>query len=145
MMTRRGVVARSTVRWAATAALALLLALAGCEEGEPSEIQSYTDSAGRSCTVDLADISRTATCDADPSALVTCEAGREAGFVVSDDYDFDTMVSTRRSCAACIDRAARETLIGECATVECTTDDDCLNRDGDVRPFECSAGTCLRL
>jgi hypothetical protein len=133
------------VRATAIASLALLTVMAGCEEGQPSEVQSYTDTAGRSCTVDLADISLTATCDADPSALAMCTGGQEAGFVMSDDYDFETMISTRRSCAACIDRAARETYIGECANVECTTDADCLNRDGDVRPFECSSGTCLRL
>lgn len=145
MTSGRGVGARSTMtRWAAAAVLSLAAALVGCEEEDPSEVQSYTDSAGRSCTVDLADISLTATCDADASAIVTCEAGQEAGFVLSDDYDFDTMISTRRSCAACIDRAARQTFVGPCATVECTTDDDCLNRDGDVRPFECSGGTCFR-
>lgn len=140
MANKRGAGAR-VVRWAAIALLAVLI---GCEETEPSDVQSYTDSAGRSCTVDLAEISRTATCDADPTMLTTCTDDQEAAFVVHDDYDFDTMVSTRRSCVACINRAARETLIGACATVECTADADCLNRDGDVRPFECSSGTCVR-
>jgi len=130
---------------AALTALLLSAAYAGCEEGPPSEIQSYTDSAGRSCSVDLADISLTATCDADPSALVSCDSGQEPGFVLHDDYDFDTMIYTRRSCAACIDREAHQTFIGDsCATVECETDDDCLNRDGDVRPFACSSGVCLK-
>ena len=81
---------------------------------------------------------------ADASALVTCEAGQEPVFVLHDDYDFETMIYTRQSCTGCIDRAARMTYIGTCANVECTTDDDCLNRDGDVTPFACTGGTCLK-
>lgn len=126
--------------WAA--ALLLGGAFAGCEGGGPSEVVSYTDSAGRSCTVDLADISRTATCDAEPG--LTCPDGQEAAFVLSDDYDFDTMIYTRESCTACIDRAAHETFIDSCVTVECATDDDCLNRDGDIVPYACAGGVCTR-
>ncbi|WP_236518932.1 hypothetical protein [Sandaracinus amylolyticus] len=37
-----------------------------------TDVRSYTDSAGRSCTVDRFDISYTATCDADPTSVVTC-------------------------------------------------------------------------
>lgn len=125
------------------AALIASVAWAGCEEeGPPSEVVSYTDTAGRSCTVDLAEISRTATCDAEP--ISTCSGGQEGGFVLHDSYDFDTEITTRQSCTACIDREASTTFIGECANVECTTDADCLNRDGDVRPFVCTSGTCLR-
>ncbi|MBX3273691.1 MAG: hypothetical protein KF729_25730 [Sandaracinaceae bacterium] len=118
---------------------------AGCETDEPTDVQSYTDSAGRSCSVDLADITLVASCDADPGALVSCEVGQEPAFVLHDDYDFDTMITTRRSCPACIDRAARMTYVASsCATVQCTADADCLNRDGDVRPFPCAAGICTR-
>lgn len=119
-------------------------AVAGCGGDEPSEVVSYTDNAGRSCTIDLAEISRTATCDVDPSTLVSCE-GTEAAIVLSDDYDFDTMIYTRESCTACVDREAHQTLIVDCATVDCTTDDDCLNRDGDLHPFACSSGVCRRM
>lgn len=146
MTTNERIRARRTIMGcAALTALVLCAALAGCEGGEPADVQSYTDSAGRSCSVDLADISLTATCDADPTALVSCEAGQEAAFVLYDDYDFDTMIYTRQSCAACVDRASHQTFVSDsCATVECTTDDDCLNRDGDTRPFACSSGICLR-
>ena len=129
---------------AALAALALAVAYGGCEEGPPSEIQSYTDGAGRSCSVDLAEITLEATCDADASALVTCQAGQEPVFVLHDDYDFDTMIYTRQSCTACIDREARMTYIGTCSNVECAADMDCLNRDGDVTPFACTGGVCMK-
>ena len=142
----------SVVRWsrsarwsAAVAALLLGAAYAGCEADGPSEVVSYTDSAGRSCSVDLADITLVASCDADPRASVSCEAGQEPVFVLHDDYDLDTMISIRRSCPACIDRAARMTFLSSsCATVQCRVDDDCLNRDGDVRPFPCVGGSCVR-
>ena len=146
-MTKTGSKARRMMTRCAVALTALLLAsaLAACEEEGYSEVVSYTDSAGRSCTVDLADISLTATCDADPSAAITCEAGREAAFVLYDSYDFDTMIYTRESCPACVDRAAHETGIGDpCANVTCASDDDCLNRDGDTRPFACTGGICQR-
>jgi hypothetical protein len=127
---------------AVCAALVFSAAALGCEVDDGSDVQSYTDSAGRSCTVDLGDISLTATCDADASGLIACDTG-EPGFVLYDDYDFETMISTRESCTACIDRAAHMTYIGDsCATVECATDLDCLNREGDVRPFVCTGGIC---
>lgn len=129
---------------AALAALVSAVAIAGCEGGD-SEVASYTDAAGRSCTVDLSDISLTATCDVDPSTLVSCGGTNEPAFVLSDDYDFDTMIYTRESCTACVDREAHQTLIVDCATVDCTTDDDCLNRDGDLHPFACSSGVCRRM
>ncbi len=142
---RKATKARRITGWLTMASVALLLApaLAGCEGEGYSEVRSYVDSAGRSCTVDLADISLTATCDADPAAAITCDGGREAAFVLYDDYDFDTMVTTRMSCPACIDREAHESYIGDpCATVSCETDDDCLNRDGDTHPLVCASGVC---
>ena len=76
--------------------LALTLPLAplsgGCGGDDPAEVHSYVDSAGRSCTVDVHDISGTATCDASASAAVTCAAGTEPVFVTSDDVDADTPV-----------------------------------------------------
>lgn len=144
MTNERGTRARRTILrvGAVLAALVASAAWAGCEGGQPSEVVSYTDTAGRSCTVDLSDISLTATCDAEP--ISTCPAGQEGGFVLHDDFDFDTDISTRQSCTACIDRAASMTFIGDCANVECTTDADCLNREGDVVPFVCTGGTCFR-
>lgn len=125
----------------AAAALFLAMGIAGCGEGD---VRSYTDSAGRSCTVDLADISLTATCDVDASTLITCSGGQEAAITVYEDYDFDTMIYTLESCPACVDAASHTSNIGDgCATVECTTDDDCLNQDGTTRPFVCTGGVCL--
>lgn len=122
-----------------------LLGLAACEIDDGSEVVSYTDSAGRSCTVDLGDISLTATCDADPAEAIDCTAPATAQFVVYDSYDFDTMISIRQSCPACVNRDEMMSFIGDpCATVECATDADCLNREGDTNPFECSGGVCMR-
>lgn len=103
-------------------------------------VVSYVDSAGRSCTVDTYDISATASCDVDPSALVTCEAGHEPAIVVDQDYDFETMIWTLRSCGACVDRAERMTYLGvgdTCANVTCETDADCV-----YERFTCESGTC---
>lgn len=142
-MNGHALVRRSIPCGLAGAAVLLATMLAGCETEGPSDVRSYTDSAGRSCTVDISDISLTATCDADPSALVSCEADQEPAFVVNQDYDFDTRIYTLRSCAACVDRAAQTTYVGDaCATVECTTDDDCLNHEGSSNPYTCTGGIC---
>lgn len=109
----------------------------GCGPEDRSDVRPYTDSAGRSCNVDLGDISQTATCDVDASTLITCETGREAGIVLDDDFDFDAEIWTLRSCTACIDRSARMTYIGDCATVDCVEDADCLKTS-----YSCRAGLC---
>lgn len=134
------------IRRTASIALVLLLGTAfpGCGDEEPSEVVSYTDSAGRSCTVDLWDITLTAMCDVDPSTIISCEGGQEPALVLHNDYDFDTMISTRQSCTACVDHANHQTYIGTCANVECTTDDDCLNSEGEVTPYTCGSGICTR-
>lgn len=112
----------------------------GCAEEEPMEIRSYVDGAGRSCSVDVHDISGTAMCDADPSALVTCDVGQDPEFVLSDDYDFETEIWTLESCTGCVDREARETYIQDCVNVTCTTDADCV-RDN----YDCTSGICTHL
>lgn len=103
--------------------------IGGCEVDDGAVIVSYVDSAGRSCTVDVHDITAAATCDVDPATLVTCEADQEPAIVVDSDYDFETEVWTLRSCGGCIDRAERTTYLGlgeTCATVTCETDADCV-------------------
>ena len=129
---------RARASWLAITALALATALPGCADEAPSEVESYIDSAGRSCSVDLADISRTATCDAEPSW--SCNEGQEAAFILSDDYDFATGIWTQRSCGACIDRAERTSFVVSeaCANVSCETDADCL-----TERFTCMGGACL--
>ncbi|MGE0791349.1 MAG: hypothetical protein AB7S26_37085 [Sandaracinaceae bacterium] len=119
------------------AALAALLALPACEEGEPADVRPYTDSAGRSCNVDLNDISGTAMCDVDASTLISCDGAQEPGIVTQDDFDFDTMIWTLESCTGCIDRAAHQTFIGDCANIECTLDADCL-----YLQYTCRGGIC---
>lgn len=128
--------------WLAIAAIACASAVAGCEEGEPAMVVSYVDSAGRSCTVDVYDISQTASCDVDPSTLVTCEAGQEAAIVVNDDYDFETRIYTLESCAGCVDRAARMTYLSSdlCVNVTCETDADCI-----YERYTCQTGICRRM
>jgi hypothetical protein len=118
---------------------ALLLGNAGCGSETHSEIRSYVDSAGRSCTTDVADISGTATCDADPVALTSCASGQEAAFVVNDDYDFDVEIWSLESCAGCVDRAAHQTFIasGTCSLISCETDEDCLHDN-----YMCMSGVC---
>ena len=122
-------------------ALTLVTAAPACESEEPTDIVSYTDSAGRSCTVDRADITEVATCDADPATLVTCEAGQEPVIVVHSSHDFETDVTTLQSCGACIDRAARMTFVASttCANVDCALDMDCVY---DV--YTCTGGVCQR-
>lgn len=138
--------ARATDRVARVVLVVAAFALAsptfGCAGDDPHEIRPYTDSAGRSCNVDVADISSTATCDADPSALITCDTGQEASFVLSDDYDVDTTIWTLESCAGCIDRAAHQTFIGgtTCASVECDTDVDCVHDN-----YHCTSGFCRHM
>jgi hypothetical protein len=124
-------------RVVAIVSLVLAGAIAGCEGDDAAVIESYVDSAGRSCTVDLHDISQTATCDVAPTA--TCEAGQEPAIVVDDDYDFETMIYTLESCEACVDREERMTYIGfdACANVTCETDDDCL-----YDRYTCTGGIC---
>lgn len=109
----------------------------GCGPEERMDVRPYTDSAGRSCNVDLEDISQTASCDVDPSTVVTCAGSEEPSFVLDDGFDFDTDIWTLRSCSACIDRPARMTYIRDCATVECVEDADCLKT-----PYTCRGGLC---
>ncbi len=109
----------------------------GCGEEDASDVRPYTDTAGRSCNVDLEDISMTATCDVAPSSLISCEAEREAAIVVDDGYDSDTRIWTLRSCTACIDRPARRTYVGDCALVECVEDADCMKAN-----YMCRGGAC---
>lgn len=120
-------------------ALFVVAIVPGCESEHPSEIHSYVDAAGRSCTVDIADISGTASCDVDASTLVTCEAGQEAEIVINDDYDFETRIWTLESCPACVDRAERTSFIASagCALVECDTDMDCM-----YERYTCQSGVC---
>lgn len=127
----------------ASLALVLTLSLApGCEGDAPADIHSYVDSAGRSCTVDANDISGTASCDADPGALVTCEAGKDPVFTLDDDYDFTTHVWTLRSCAGCIDRPNHTTGIesSTCASVTCSADADCIRGS-----YACTSGLCQHM
>lgn len=123
--------------WLLVAAVAMAVGSAACEEEEPSEIVSFTDSSGRSCTVDLHDISGTAICDADAAPLVSCEAGQEAAFSLGPSFDRDTMISTLQNCAACVDRAEMMTFVASetCANVECAVDMDCP-----YNGYSCSAG-----
>ncbi len=127
-------------RFALVPALALALALApGCAGDDPAEVHSYVDSAGRSCTVDVHDISGTATCDASASAAVTCAPGTEPVFVTNDDVDFETHIWTLESCAGCIDRPNHTTNISAptCANITCETDADCLGGN-----YRCMGGSC---
>jgi len=117
--------------------------VAGCESDAPGMVVSYVDSAGRSCSVDVIDISATASYDVDPSTLVTCEAGQEPAMVTHSDHDFETMITTLRSCGACVDRAMRTTYIGlgeSCADVTCETDADCV-----YDRYACDGGVCRDL
>jgi hypothetical protein len=121
----------------------MTLALApGCDGDSPTEIHSFVDSAGRSCTVDAHDISGTSTCDASPAPLVTCASGTDPVFVVNDDYDFMTHVWTLESCAGCIDRPNHTTNISAptCATITCTTNADCFHGS-----YTCMAGACRHM
>ena len=128
---------RSLVFYAALCLV--LLALPACGEDEPTDIQSYVDSAGRSCTVDANDIRQAATCDADPAPIASCPAGQEASFVVGDDVDFETRVWTLENCVGCIDPAERTTYVtpGSCTNVTCETDDDCI-----YLRYTCMGGIC---
>lgn len=123
-------------------AMAALVALPACEEEEGSDIVSYTDSAGRSCSVDLADVAEIATCDVDASALFTCEAGQDPEFTTNPDHDFDTGITTLESCGACVDRPAHMSFIvsDTCATIECEVDMDCL-----YLGYTCGGGRCTRM
>ena len=134
--------ARLAGQWLAVTMLVLAAVQMGCESEDPAEIRSYTDSAGRSCTVDIHDISHTATCDADPAALADCAEGTEAAFTVSDDYDFETEIWTVESCAGCVNRAEMETYIvsESCAPVTCETDDDCVFQNP-----RCMGGICQHM
>lgn len=123
--------------WMALALAGALFGALGCADEEPVDIRPYTDSAGRSCNVDVHDVSGTATCDADASALITCDTGQDAEFVINDDYDFDVMIWTLESCTGCVDREARQTFIGVCANIECVSDTDCV-RDN----YMCNGGIC---
>ena len=103
--------------------------IGGCEVDDGSMIVSYVDAAGRSCTVDVDDITGIASCDVDAATLITCEADQEPAMVIGSDHDFETGVWTLRSCAGCVDRAERTTYLGlgdTCAPVTCETDADCV-------------------
>lgn len=122
----------------ATLSIALLV-LPACGGDDPTDVQSYIDGAGRSCTVDANDIVQAATCDADPAPIAGCSPSQEASFVVSDDVDFETHVWTLRSCVACLDRPAHMTYVtfGSCTNITCETDADCI-----YDRYTCMAGIC---
>lgn len=136
------ILTRRAGQWVAVSMLALAGLHMGCESDSPAEIRSFTDSAGRSCTVDLHDISHTSTCDVEAASLITCEGGDEAAFTVSDSYDFETEIWTVESCAGCVNRAEMETYIASetCAPVTCDTDDDCVFQNP-----RCMGGICQHM
>jgi hypothetical protein len=121
----------------------MALALApGCDGDSPTEIHSFVDSAGRSCTVDAHDISGTSTCDVQASTVVTCSSGNEAAFTIDDDYDFMTHVWTLRNCGSCVDRPNHMTFVEAptCATITCTSNADCFHGS-----YTCMSGVCRHM
>jgi hypothetical protein len=123
---------------------ALVIGLApGCDDGSaPTEIHSYVDSTGRSCTVDANDITSVATCDVSASTILTCATGTEAVFVTNPAYDTMTHVWSLQSCAGCIDRTNHRTNIEatSCANITCVNASDCIESS-----YMCVAGVCQHM
>jgi hypothetical protein len=117
------------------AALTVGLALApGCDSGDPeTDIHSFMDAHGHSCTIDAHDISDVATCEVNASTLTTCSGGTEAVFVTNPDVNFTTHVWTLQNCLGCIDRPNHHTAIvmGSCANITCAADS-----------YHCTSGAC---
>ncbi len=110
-----------------------VLCFAACSSDSTKDVRPYTDQAGHMCTVDVHDISATATCNVAPAE--GCTGGAVACWTVAPD----TMTNVLRNCAACCDVANHQTFIdgSMCAGITCTTAADCLYDNA-----TCSSGVC---
>ena len=113
----------------------LVVLAIGCGADASPGTRSFEDESGRSCTVDLQDISATAECDADPATIVVCAEGVDPCFAVSPDVRNGVV----RNCAACCNTAEHETsfLSDDCVPIVCAEDGDCPVRRG-----ACAGGVC---
>jgi hypothetical protein len=116
--------------------------LAACDGDSETEIVSYLDAAGRSCTVDLFDIRGVATCDVDPATVVDCTEGNVAVFTHSPDRSPPDGTGALRNCGGCLNEAERTTYIDSpsCSPITCSSDEDCL-----FDSYGCSSGICTRI
>jgi hypothetical protein len=128
----------------ASLCLAALLtaSVAGCSGDSPAQLHSFVDSSGRSCTVDLNDVSGTATCNINASTIVMCAAGTDPVFATNDSYDSMTHIWSMQNCGGCINRAMHTTLISSptCANITCMSNADCFESS-----FTCMSGSCRHM
>lgn len=119
---------------------ASLSLVVGCDGDDPSEVVSYVDSLGRSCSVDLADVRQISDCDVDPDTVVDCAEGNVPVFTPSGDIDPPEGTGALRNCGGCLDMEARTTFIirESCSNITCDADEDCVFDN-----YTCTGGICL--